>query len=155
VNDLGIEAHWLWLLLATLLAVTELFVPGVYLVWFAAAAAATGVITLGTGIALPFQLVLFALLAIAAVYGGRHLYDRNPQPTSDPLLNDRAARLRGRTVTVVSAIVNGEGRVRVGDGEWTCRGPDCSEGTSVRVTGAEGNCLKVEPATALEGPRAP
>ena len=153
MNDLGIEAHWLWLLLAVALGVTEIFLPGVYLVWFAAAAAATGVLTLATGIALPFQLALFALLAIAAVYGGRHLYDRRPMPSSDPLLNDRAARLRGRTVTVVSAITHGEGRVRVGDSVWSCRGPDCAEGAQVRITGAEGNCLSVEPAAAIEGPR--
>ncbi|HST35243.1 MAG TPA: NfeD family protein, partial [Allosphingosinicella sp.] len=89
---------------------------------------------------------IFALLAIAAVYGGRSHYDRNPVDSDDPKLNDRTARLIGQTVTVVQAIANGEGRVKVGDSVWTARGPDTPEGGQVRVVGAEGNCLTVEPA---------
>jgi membrane protein implicated in regulation of membrane protease activity len=122
-----------------------------------AATAATGLLTLAFGIDLPFQFATFALLAIAAVYSGRRWYLANPMPSADPMLNDRAARLVGRTVTVVAAIDNGEGRVRVGDGVWSCRGPDCAEGTKVRITGADGSCLKVEPvepAAAIEGPGA-
>ena len=38
------------------------------------------------------------------------------------LLNDRTAQLIGQVVTVVVAIENGEGRVRVGDSEWSARG---------------------------------
>jgi membrane protein implicated in regulation of membrane protease activity len=140
----GIEAHWIWLLGAVLLALFELAVPGVYLVWFAAAAAATGLLTLAVGIDVAFQFVLFSLLSIAAVYGGRRIYERNPQPTADPLLNDRVARLRGETLTLTADIENGRGRVRVGDGVWTCKGPDLPAGTRVRVTGADGQCLTVE-----------
>ena len=55
---------------------------------------------------------------------GRRHYERNPVPSSDPLLNDRTARLIGQKVTVVEAIENGEGRVRVGDSVWAARGPD-------------------------------
>ena len=139
----GLEPHWLWLGFAALLAIAEIVAPGVFLVWIAAAAALTGLVTLATGLPLPFQLVLFALFSIASVFGGRRWYSNNPVDSSDPLLNDRAARLIGRNVTVVTAIENGEGRVRVGDSIWNCRGPDCSEGTRVRVTGAEGTCLTV------------
>ena len=152
MTDFGLEAHWVWVLVAVVLAVCELFVPGVLLVWFAAAAAATGLVTLATGIGLPFQLALFALFSIIAVLGGRQLYARSPVPSSDPLLNDRAARLTGRTVTVVAAIEHGEGRVRVGDSVWSARGPDCAEGAQVRITGADGNCLRVEPVRELEAP---
>ena len=67
----------------------EIFVPGVFLVWMAAAAAVTGLLVAFLPLALPFQLALFALLAMAAVYGGRRHYERNPVPSSDPLLNDR------------------------------------------------------------------
>ncbi len=144
MSGFDLEPHWLWLLGATLLGIAEIFVPGVFLIWLAAAAAVTGLITLAVGLPLAFQLVLFALLAIASVYGGRKWYVKNPMPSSDPLLNDRAARLKGRSVTVVSAIENGEGRVKVGDSVWSCRGPDCAEGTRVRITGTHGTCLTVE-----------
>ena len=152
MSGLDLEPHWIWLLAAIFLGIAELIVPGVLLIWLAAAAAATGLITLATGIGLPFQFATFALLAIACVYAGRRWYVNNPMPSADPHLNDRAARLTGRTVTVVAAIENGEGRVRVGDGVWSCRGPDCAEGSRVRITGADGSCLRVEPVRELEGP---
>jgi membrane protein implicated in regulation of membrane protease activity len=78
------------------------------------------------------------------VMSGRRIYVRNPVESSDPLLNDRAARLIGRTVTVAVAIEHGEGQVRVGDGVWPCRGADAAVGSRVRIVEAEGNCLKVE-----------
>ena len=65
---------------------------------------------------------------------------------SDPLLNERAARLIGQTVTVETAIENGKGRVKVGDGVWNARGPDAPSGAQVRVVGADGTCLTVEAA---------
>ena len=152
MSGLELEPHWMWLLAAIVLGIAELIVPGVFLIWLAAAAAATGLLTLAFGIDLPFQLATFALVSIAAVYAGRRWYLANPMPSADPLLNDRAARLTGRTVVVTAAIVNGEGRVRVGDSVWSCRGPDCSEGSRVRITGADGSCLKVEPVREIEGP---
>ena len=33
----------------------------------------------------------------------------------------------------------------LGDGVWNARGPDADVGAKVRVVGAEGTCLKVEP----------
>jgi hypothetical protein len=154
VNGFDLEPHWIWLLGAIALGIAELIAPGVFLIWLAAAAAATGLLTLAFGIDLPFQFAVFALLAIAAVYSGRRWYLANPMPSADPMLNDRAARLVGRTVVVVQAIENGEGRVKVGDSVWSCRGADCATGSRVRITGADGSCLKVEPVREIEGPAA-
>jgi membrane protein implicated in regulation of membrane protease activity len=150
--NLDLDPHWMWLLAAIVLAIAELIVPGVFLIWLAAAAAATGLLTLAFGIDLPFQFAVFALVSIAAVYFGRRWYLSNPMPSADPMLNNRAERLHGRTVTVVAAIAHGEGRVKVGDSVWSCRGPDSPEGSQVRITGADGNCLTVEPVRAIEGP---
>ena len=141
----GLEPHWVWLIVALVLAIAELLVPGVLLIWLAAAAALTGLSALVFGLPLAFQFAVFALFSIASVYVGRRWYANNPVESSDPLLNDRAARLLGQNVIVVGAIENGQGRVRVGDGVWPARGPDAAEGSWVRVTGAEGTCLRVEP----------
>jgi membrane protein implicated in regulation of membrane protease activity len=150
----GADAHWVWLGIAAALAIFELIVPGVFLIWIALAAAGTSVLALLTGIALPYQVMLFAILSMASVYTGRRWYAAHAVTSDDPLLNDRAARLVGTRVTVVAAIRGGEGRVRVGDSVWTCRGPDCGEGATVRITGCEGNCLRVEPEPPrLEQPR--
>jgi membrane protein implicated in regulation of membrane protease activity len=143
----GIGPHWLWLIAAAALGIAELIAPGVFLIWIAAAAAGTGLLTLIFGVGVAFQFALFTLLAIASVLAGKRWYTANPVATSDPLLNDRGARLIGRTVTVAAPIAHGEGRVTVGDGVWNCRGPDCEAGTRVRIVGAQGTCLIVEPVT--------
>ncbi len=148
MSPLGLDDHWWWLLAAALLGIFEIFLPGIFLIWLAAAAAVTGILAALLPMALPFQLGIFALLALSAVYSGRRYYERNPVPSSDPLLNDRTARLIGQSVTVVTAIEGGEGRVKVGDGVWTARGPDAPAGTRMLVTGAEGGCLRVAPAPA-------
>jgi inner membrane protein len=152
VNFDGIEPHWLWLTAASVLGIAELVMPGVFLIWLAAAAALTGFAALVLGIPLAFQFALFALLSLAAVYVGRRWYARHPVESADPLLNDRAARLIGETLVVVGAIENGRGRVAVGDSVWPARGPDAEVGARVRVVGADGACLKVEPAPALQPP---
>ena len=152
MSPLGLEDHWWWLIGAALLGILEIFLPGIFLIWMAAAAALTGIIAALLPIALPFQLAIFGLLAMAAVYGGRRHYERHPVPSSDPLLNDRTARLVGQNVLVVTAIENGEGRVKVGDSVWAARGPDAAAGTRMVVTGADGSCLRVAHAGALPPP---
>jgi len=47
-------------------------------------------------------------------------------------------------LTVTTAIEDGRGRARVGDGEWPVRGPDAAEGAKVRVVSADGGVLVVE-----------
>lgn len=145
MNFNGIGAEWLWLLAALLLALAELLAPGVFLIFLAIAAALVGLITLATDLDLPFQLALFPLLTLGTVYLGRRWYHRHSVETSDPLLNDRLARHVGETVLVVAAIENGQGRVRLGDSIWPARGPDAPEGARVRITGAQGTSVTVEP----------
>ena len=154
MNLAGLDAHWWWLIGAAALGILEIFVPGIFLAWIAAAAALTGIVVALLPLDLPFQLALFGLLAMAAVFGGRRHYERNPVESSDPMLNDRTARLTGQKVIVVTAIENGEGRVKVGDSVWAARGPDAPAGSRMVVTGAEGPCLKVEPVPALDAPPA-
>ncbi|HKU91806.1 MAG TPA: NfeD family protein, partial [Sphingomicrobium sp.] len=65
------------------------------------------------------------------------------------LLNDRAGRLVGKVVTVVVPVDEHNGRVRVGDSEWSARGGPAAPGERVRITGVDGNCLTVEAVRAL------
>jgi len=153
MNFGDIEPAWVWLIVAAALAIVELLTPGLFLVWIAAAALLTGIVSFLLPIGLPFQLVLFGLFSILSVLVGRRVYERAAHVTSDPLLNDRTARLIGQTVTVVVAIEDGEGRVRVGDSVWSAKGPDVPAGTRVRIHGAEGNCLRVAPVPALSDAR--
>jgi len=140
-----IAAHWSWLLAGLLLATAEVIAPGFFLIWIGAAAIVTGVATLIFGLTLPLQFGLFAIVAVAALYAGRRWLRLYPITTSDPLLNDRAARLIGRTVIATEPIIGGGGRVRVGDGIWNASGPDAPTGTRMQVVGVDGGTLLVAP----------
>ena len=75
----------------------------------------------------------------------RHWYARiKSRPAFRTLLNDRVARLIGQVVTVVEPIASGQGRVKVGDGEWLASGPDAPAGAKVRIIGGRGGSLDVE-----------
>ncbi|MDB5667535.1 MAG: modifier of protease [Alphaproteobacteria bacterium] len=140
-----VDPAWFWLVAAAALAAIELVTPGFFLIWIAGAAMLTGVAAFLLPIDLAFQLVLFGLFSILAVILGRRHYERSAGTGGDPLLNDRTAQLIGQVVTVVVAIENGEGRVRVGDSVWSASGPDVAAGSRVRIHGADGNRLKVAP----------
>ncbi len=139
-----LDDHWGWLVFAALLGVGEVLMPGVFLIWVALAAAVTGLIALLLPVSVPVQLLIFALLCLLSVWGGRRWYAANPVDSQDPLLNDRTARLIGEVVLVVEPIEAGRGRVKVGDSVWSCRGPDAPAGSRVRVTGADASVLQVE-----------
>jgi inner membrane protein len=83
------------------------------------------------------------------VMAGRRFYANRAENNADPLLNDRAGRLVGKVVTVVAEVDEHNGRVRVGDSEWSARGGPAAVGARVRITGIDGNCLTVEPAPTL------
>lgn len=138
-----------WLAFAAVLAIIELLIPGIFLVFVAIGAAVTGIITLiFPGLSLWVEVLIFAAASSAAVALGRSWYRNNPVASADPLLNDRVARLIGEVVTVVETIEAGRGRVKVGDSEWNASGPDAAIGTRVRITGADGTMLTVEPVIA-------
>lgn len=140
----SLAPHWVWLTLGAALAAAEVVMPGFFLIWMAAAAVATGVVAATLGIGVPAQIVVFAIFAVASVYAGRRWFASNPIISDDPNLNNRGARLVGEVVTVVEAIADGHGRVKVGDSVWNARGSDAALGTRVRVTGADGSTLLVE-----------
>jgi inner membrane protein len=140
-----LQPHWLWLAIGLLLAIAEIAIPGVFLIWMAGAALVTGVIAwIDPELGLPMLTVIFSVLAIAAVYLGRRYLLAHPVISADPLMNDRGARLIGETVVVTSAIEGGGGKVKQGDSEWLAKGPDAEPGTRMRVSGHEGTVLLVE-----------
>lgn len=141
----GLEPGWLWAIGGVLLLIAEIIAPGFFLVFIGAAAIATGLFAVLFGLGLAPQLVLFALYSAVAGMVGRRAYARAGTPSQDRYLNDRSARMIGRSVLAVTAIDDNGGRVKVGDGEWSARGGPAAPGETVRITGLEGNCLIVVP----------
>ena len=140
-----LSPHWAWLILAAALATAEVLVPGFFLIWFALAAFATGLIALLLPIPVAIQLVIFAVFAVVSVYAGRRWFKMNPIESADPKLNDRGARMLGEIVTVVETIEAGGGRVKIGDSVWSAKGPDAKVGTKVRISAMDGGAVVVEP----------
>jgi inner membrane protein len=136
---------WDWMILAGVLAVLEITVPGIYFMWFGLAAAVTGLIRFGFDISWQWQLVWFGALSAVAVGTAARYLQRHPLKTDRPLLNERALRHIGQSFDLVDPIVNGRGSVRIGDSIWRVAGPDLPLGERVTVTGADGTLLTVKP----------
>jgi len=125
---------WHWWILGLMLAVVEVMAPGV-----------TGLILLVMpGLDWHYQLLAFAILAIAAVFVGRSVMRRRHRLRAPSSLNRRGEQYVGRVFTVEQAIVNGRGSIRVDDSIWRAEGPDTAAGESVRVVKAGSSVLRVE-----------
>jgi inner membrane protein len=139
------DPHWGWLAIGMALAVAEMAIPGVFLIWLSGAAIITGLLTWLLPIGVPWQIVIFAALSIASVFIGRRYLRSNPVEGADPLMNDRGARLIGESAVVTEAIKPGStGRVKQGDSEWLAKGPAAELGARMRITGHDGVVLIVE-----------
>lgn len=144
----NLSTHYGWWLLALVLVGVELMAPGFFMLWVGIAAAAIGAILLVfPDIPFIFQAVLFAVLALASCFGYWRFVRRAMQEPSDqPRLNRRAEQLVGRKYILDSAIVNGQGKARVGDSLWIVDGPELPAGATIEVVGVEGSTLKVRSA---------
>lgn len=141
----SLEPYWIWASIGLVLAGLEMIVPGVYLIWLAVAAIITGVLTFGLGLSLGSQVVIFASIALIAVFSARRFLRDTPIESADPLMNQRGHRLVGETALVTQAFDGGTGRIKHGDSEWLARGPDLDVGARVRITGSDGAILHVVP----------
>jgi membrane protein implicated in regulation of membrane protease activity len=137
--------HYGWWLAALVLIGAEMIAPGYFLLWIGIAAAIMGALTLVLpDLSAIAQAIVFALLAIA-VCGAywKFLRPRFEHRDDQPLLNRRGLQLIGQRFVLVEPIVNGRGRVRVGDGAWLAEGPDLVAGSEVEVVAVSGTTLRV------------
>lgn len=141
---------YLWLTLAAILFLAELFIPGVFLVWIAIAAAITGLASIILPMNVVGQLTLFGVASIATVMAARRWYNAGSDDSDDPMLNDKRARLIGTTVTVVQPVTPTSGRVKIGDGEWSARGPELPVGAIAQIVDVEGGTVILETFTDLD-----
>ena len=91
-----------------------------------------------------YQLLIFALFSVAAIFAARAILQRHPIQTDQPNLNRRGEQYVGRVFTLEEAIINGEGKIHVDDSIWKVRGADCPTGNKVKVTGVDGVVLLVQ-----------
>jgi inner membrane protein len=144
VMELG---AWNWMALGLVLLALEIMVPGIFLLWIGVAAIIVGSLTLMIGGAAMWtwqlQIVLFLVLSLVSAYIGKKVMGKGDGASDEPLLNQRAEQLVGRTATLVEPITNGRGRVKLGDTQWRVNGPDLPVGTTVKVVSAKDSELSV------------
>jgi inner membrane protein len=144
---------WAWVILAGLLALAELHVPGSYLVWIALGAALTGLVAAAFEVSVGGQVGSFAAASALSCIVGYYVYRRVHRAArqGETHLNERELAMVGTRGTVCEAFFNGRGKVRLGDGVWLADGPDLGEGMPVSVRAVRGTRLVVEPVDAKSG----
>jgi membrane protein implicated in regulation of membrane protease activity len=136
---------WLiWALAAVLLAVGEIFTPGLFFLGPVALAAVAAGVVAAVGLGVVAQLVVFIAGSLATVLFLRPLARRHVHMPA--ALRTGAAALEGRKAVVLQRVDADGGRVRIGGEEWSARAyvedQVLEPGTRVEV-------VKIEGATAL------
>jgi membrane protein implicated in regulation of membrane protease activity len=140
-------AFWYWWVLAAILLVFEMTLPGVVFLFLAIGAAASGaLLAVAPGTSLEAQLGVFAVFAVASALALRPTLKRLQGRVAASTLNARGEALVGQTFVLDTPILGGRGRAKLGDGSWIITGPDMVAGARVRVAAVNGTELKVEPA---------
>ena len=137
--------HWFWFVVGLALLIGELLAPGIFLLWLAIAAGLTGFANAAYDMSWQWELAVFAALSVILVLASWRFVRGQHRPKSDqPDLNQHHTGYVGRRTSVLQAIKNGAGKVKIDDTVWDVTGPDMAQGTPVVVTGVNGAVLTVE-----------
>jgi len=140
----GANAVWVWLGAGAVLLMLEILAPGAFLLWLGIAAGLVGLALLLVPLGAGVQFALFAVLSLVLGLFARLVLRYGVSVTDRGTLNKAGNRFTGQVVEVAEPIVNGRGKVKIGDTFWNAMGPDAVAGARVRVKGAKGAVLLVE-----------
>jgi inner membrane protein len=150
IETLAGAGAWRWLALAALLFAAELMTGTAYLLWLSAAAVLTAmVIALPGEISIATELLLFAIFAIASTLFGRKAFKPGTFKSEQPSLNAPEQRHIGSRAVAVTDFAGGEGRVALGDTQWSAQTLDGSsppDGAGLVVVSVHGTVLHVRSA---------
>ncbi|RKZ47953.1 MAG: NfeD family protein [Gammaproteobacteria bacterium] len=142
--------YWHWLIVAVVLIILEILIPGAYFLWMGVSAIFVGgLMYIFPELAFLVQILIFAILSVTAVMMYRSYRKKNPLVTDEPALNRRGEKYIGQSFTLKEPIVNGVGKIKVDDSTWKIKGFDIDAGETVRVVAAEGTTLIVEGSTVI------
>ncbi|TKI06245.1 NfeD family protein [Martelella alba] len=138
--------HGFWITLGGALLAAEMLGAGGYLLWSGIAAVLVGLLSWVLPLDWAWQGVFFSLLTVASAVAWWYWLRGRDKNAAQSLLNQRGAQLVGTHAILIEPVVNGIGRVRVGDGTWRAvSDTDLAAGCSVVVIAAEGVTLRVRP----------
>lgn len=141
---------WYWVAFALALGALEMATFTFFLIWPAMAAATMALVLLIAPDMSPnLQVACFSILSIVFTLAGRYLFRHhlNGSDQANPLLNNRAQRLIGKTAVVLE-YDHGFGAVEIEGMRWQAnwaKDTSSNTGDKTRILGAEGMVLNVEP----------
>ena len=136
---------YFWWIAAGILLLSEMALPGFFMLWLAVAAGLTAILDLifhFTGVQEIFCFAVLAFLCVLASW--RFVMNSRHSKTDSPHLNQRHHGLVGRSFILDRAIVNGSGKIKVEDTLWDVDGADMAVGARVKVISVQGMRLMVE-----------
>lgn len=129
---------WTWMIIAAVLLAVEVATGSGWLLWPAACAAVTGLLTAALAMGLPSEIILFSVLTIVSSLLARK-YIPDFRLALGPDINDRTTDLVGKRGRVAGVFIEGVGRVLVDGAEWEAEAEgDLPLGGSVEVVSVLG-----------------
>ena len=140
-----IEIWWIWMAVAALFIVGEIFTQGFFLLWFGVGAAAAGILAL-SGLGFGWQLAAFVVVSGALFIVSRRFAEKFTKKQPPGIGADRFVGLEGIVLEEVDNVKN-TGRVRVQKDEWRAEsetGAVIEEGARIVVTRLDGTHMVVQ-----------
>jgi membrane protein implicated in regulation of membrane protease activity len=142
---MGDKVWWIWMVIAAVFIIGELFHMGFFLLWFGVGAAVAGILAL-LGLGAGWQWASFIVLSAVLFAISRKFAERFTKKQPPGIGADRFLDKKGVVIEVIDNLKN-TGRVRVGKDEWRAdseTGETIPEGKLVAVARVEGTHLVVK-----------
>ena len=142
---MAIKIWWIWMIIAAIFVVGEIFTMGFFLLWFGVGALVAGILALA-GLSIGWQLAAFVVVSGVLFAVSRRFAEKFSKKQPPGIGADRFIGLEG---VVLEEIDNQKdtGRVRLKKEEWRAEsdsGEVIPEGTRVEVTRLDGTHLIVK-----------
>jgi membrane protein implicated in regulation of membrane protease activity len=140
-----IKIWWIWMIIAAIFVVGEIFTAGFFLLWFGVGAAVAGILAL-LGLSFGWQLAAFAVVSLVLFASSRRFAERFSKKQPPGIGADRFIGKQGVVLDNINNVEN-VGRVRLDKEEWRADSESddvIPAGTQVEVVRMDGTHLVVK-----------
>ena len=135
---------WLWMTLAAVFIIGEIFTGGFFILWFGVGALLAGVAAI-LGLGAPWQWAIFVVVSGVLVVVSRRFAQAVTEEQPPGVGADRTIGKQGVVLEEIDNIKD-SGRVRIGKEEWRAQsetGENIAENVKIKVAGIIGTHLVV------------
>ncbi len=142
------EIWWLWMGMAAVFLIAEIFTAGFFLLWFSIGAAAAGVLDL-LNVGEAAQIIVFILVSGILFVFGRRFAEQVTEKQPPGIGADRFVDKLGIVTKDIDNVAN-EGTIRIGQDIWRANSesgeviPEHTKVKVVRIDGAHAVVIKLE-----------